>query len=383
MKFRRVLASFVMLIVLGALAQVNGTPTASFYQYDGRGTVRMLTNSAGAVTDEYEYDAFGNLISSTGSTPNAYLYRGEQFDSDLGLYYLRARWYNPVTGRFMTRDPYSGSIYDPASLHRYNYGRANPANYIDPSGRASIAEAMLTDAMIFTGEAAAVTALGYTVRCAYYAEASALDLVGQHMNQDITQFGMLFQGCAAQITVKQFLQDTAANMLFMGAFSMLGRGVGWLLEDAAEGSAPLLAEETASTPFQQIMSKLQGMDFSSPPNTALFYSGPGTGDIATALAEEKGLTTISSTQGGAYLESLDLYGPNSPVSESEAGQLWTYASSQFASGTSGDVLAILNNPSPARIYLSTEKPILLNNPTITSVTETSIPDLFIVSGNFH
>jgi len=180
-------------------------------------------------------DAFGNLIASTGSTPNAYLYRGERYDADLGLYYLRARWYNPVTGRFMTRDPNSGSIYDPASLHRYNYGRANPSNYIDPSGRASIAEAMLTDAMIFTGEAAAVTALGYAVRCAYYAEASALDLVGQHMNQDITQFGLLFQGCAAEITVKQFLQDTAANMLFMGAFSMLGRGIGWLLEDGEQG----------------------------------------------------------------------------------------------------------------------------------------------------
>ena len=119
---------------INELQTVNNTPTASFYQYDGRGTVRMLTNSAGAVTDTYEYDAFGNEIAHTGSTPNAYLYRGERYDSDLGLYYLRARWYNPVTGRFMTRDPYEGSIYDPASLHRYNYSRANPVNFIDPSG---------------------------------------------------------------------------------------------------------------------------------------------------------------------------------------------------------------------------------------------------------
>ena len=100
---------------INELQTVNNTPTASFYQYDGRGTVRMLTNSAGAVTDTYEYDAFGNEIAPTGSTPNAYLYRGERYDSDLGLYYLRARWYNPVTGRFMTRDPYEGSIYDPAA----------------------------------------------------------------------------------------------------------------------------------------------------------------------------------------------------------------------------------------------------------------------------
>jgi uncharacterized protein RhaS with RHS repeats len=51
-----------------------------------------------AVTDTYDYDAFGNKINSTGATPNNYLYRGEQFDPDLGLYYLRARYYNPLTG---------------------------------------------------------------------------------------------------------------------------------------------------------------------------------------------------------------------------------------------------------------------------------------------
>jgi RHS repeat-associated protein len=122
---------------ISELQTVNNAPTVSFYQYDGRGTVRMLTNSAGAVTDTYEYDAFGNLISKSGTTPNVYLYRGERYETDLGLYYLRARWYNPATGRFMTRDPYQGSVYDPASLHRYNYARANPANFIDPSGRLS------------------------------------------------------------------------------------------------------------------------------------------------------------------------------------------------------------------------------------------------------
>jgi uncharacterized protein RhaS with RHS repeats len=84
---------------------VNGAWTPSFYGYDGGGSVRQLTNSAGTVTDSYEYDAFGNKISSTGTTPNNYFYRGEQYDSDLGLYYLRARYYNPLTGRFLSRDP--------------------------------------------------------------------------------------------------------------------------------------------------------------------------------------------------------------------------------------------------------------------------------------
>jgi hypothetical protein len=72
----------------------NNTWTPSFYAQDGSGSVRRLTNSARAVTDTYDYDAFGNKINSTGTTTNNYLYRGEQYDSDLGLYYLRARYYN-------------------------------------------------------------------------------------------------------------------------------------------------------------------------------------------------------------------------------------------------------------------------------------------------
>ena len=73
---------------------------ATFYAYDGHGNVRFLTNESGQVTDTYVYDAFGTLITATGSTNNRYLYTGEQFDPNLGLYYLRARLMNPLTGRF-------------------------------------------------------------------------------------------------------------------------------------------------------------------------------------------------------------------------------------------------------------------------------------------
>jgi RHS repeat-associated protein len=62
-------------------------------------------------------------------------YRGEQYDSDLGLYYLRARYYNPQTGRFLSRDPEDGHINDPASLHKYLYANGDPVNALDPTGR--------------------------------------------------------------------------------------------------------------------------------------------------------------------------------------------------------------------------------------------------------
>ena len=74
---------------------VNNTWTPSFYEYDGMGSVRQLTNSAGAVTDTYEYDAFGNLLNKTGTTPNEMLYRGEQWDLDLGMGATQYLCFNP------------------------------------------------------------------------------------------------------------------------------------------------------------------------------------------------------------------------------------------------------------------------------------------------
>ena len=115
---------------------VSGVWTPSFYGYDGGGNVRQLTNSAGTVTDTYEYDAFGNSFTKQGTTPNVYLYRGEQYDPGLGLYYLRARYYNPVTGRFMSRDPEDHALAKPNGLHKYLYANGDPLNRVDPSGRA-------------------------------------------------------------------------------------------------------------------------------------------------------------------------------------------------------------------------------------------------------
>lgn len=114
--------------------KLNGTWKASFYGYDGHGSVRQLTNSAGAVTDTYDYDAFGNLINSTGTTPNNYLFAGEQYDGALGLYYNRARYLNTTTGRFWSVDTYEGDPESPPSLHKYIYAGDNPIDRVDRSG---------------------------------------------------------------------------------------------------------------------------------------------------------------------------------------------------------------------------------------------------------
>jgi len=106
----------------------------SFYQYDGRGSVRQLTDATATVTDAYDYDSFGNLIYRTGTTPNDYLFNGEQFDANLGFYYLRARYLNPQFGRFVSMDSFEGVMSDPMSLHKYLYANADPINRSDPTG---------------------------------------------------------------------------------------------------------------------------------------------------------------------------------------------------------------------------------------------------------
>ncbi len=97
--------------------------------------MRQLTNSSGVVTDTFSYDGFGVTLTRTGTTPNVYMYRGEQYDPDLGLYYLRARYYNSLTGRFLSRDPENGRRSDPDSLHKYLYAGGDPVNASDPTGR--------------------------------------------------------------------------------------------------------------------------------------------------------------------------------------------------------------------------------------------------------
>ena len=121
-----------------------------FYGYDGHGSVRYLTDVTGSITDTYDFDSHGILINQTGSTPNNYLYAGEQFDHDLGLYYNRARYLDVNRSRFWSQDEYEGTNEEPQSLHKYLYAHNDPVNKIDPSGNGIIAIVALT-ALVLAG----------------------------------------------------------------------------------------------------------------------------------------------------------------------------------------------------------------------------------------
>ena len=104
------------------------------YHGDGLGSIRHLTNEDGLATDRFVYEAYGLLEHREGTSPNNFRYTGEQYDPNLGFYYLRARYYNPATGRFPTMDTYQGRIHEPQTLHKYLYVHADPVNGTDPTG---------------------------------------------------------------------------------------------------------------------------------------------------------------------------------------------------------------------------------------------------------
>jgi RHS repeat-associated protein len=116
------------------LSQRAADGTTHWFGYDGHGSVRYLANSSGAITDRYDYDAWGVPVYTNGTTTNLYRYAGEQFDPDLGLYYLRARYLNPAQGRFIGMDPSFGILENPAEFHEFLYAQGDPVNGSDPTG---------------------------------------------------------------------------------------------------------------------------------------------------------------------------------------------------------------------------------------------------------
>ena len=105
-----------------------------YYHADGLGSIRVLTDESGNITDSYTYTAFGEELSHVGTDVQPYQFAGEPFDPNIGFHYNRARWLDPTVGRFVSSDGFMGIASDPLSLHKYSYARFNPANNVDSSG---------------------------------------------------------------------------------------------------------------------------------------------------------------------------------------------------------------------------------------------------------
>ena len=118
--------------------QVNGT--YYYYLYNGHGDVIQVIDEAGNTVNSYSYDEWGNILSSQEQIVNPMKYAGEYYDEETGLYYLRARYYDPTIGRFISKDSYEGDITNPLSINPYTYCSSNPINRWDPSGHFDVVQ---------------------------------------------------------------------------------------------------------------------------------------------------------------------------------------------------------------------------------------------------
>jgi hypothetical protein len=144
-------------------------------------------------------------------------------------------------------------------------------------------------------------------------------------------------------------------------------GITPVAEDAVVGCS-VAAERAYGPTFKGLLSDIRAADFSTPKNGAVFWTGFREGNQARAMqwASQNGKLTIETTPGGRWLESLDLYGPNSRVSIAEADNLWRAASAQYARGASGQINAFtvgapLNR---ANAYYGVELPKLTASPNV-------------------
>jgi|GEM_PF-2400501 len=116
--------SFCMIEAAGSYA---GT---YYYHFDALGSVVALSDADGDTVQVYEYDVYGQVAASDPNHPNRFLFTGREFDKETGLYYYRARYYNPTIGRFLQTDPIGYA--DGMGWH--GYCGNSPVNFADPTG---------------------------------------------------------------------------------------------------------------------------------------------------------------------------------------------------------------------------------------------------------
>ena len=103
----------------------------TYYYHDSNlGNVNQITDSSGAVVQTYDYDAFGNITNQTGSLTTKYAYKTKEYSPETGLIFFGARYYNPLIGRFITKDPLGMGD----GPNQYIYCWNDPVNKIDPWG---------------------------------------------------------------------------------------------------------------------------------------------------------------------------------------------------------------------------------------------------------
>jgi RHS repeat-associated protein len=403
-----------------------------------------------------------------GDSANRFGFTGHELDSESGLYYAKARYYDPFVGLFLSEDPLLGDPLTPLSLHRYLYAYQNPLVYIDPDGEESIstlidqaaedcgvlgcagyallkglyhvatagfatvhdpiadardAGRVTTDQYLKygVGGGLAVTAVstvtaraggalvaGTTGLAGRTATSAVVGALSASAEDAVSQGSFIGSGLQGEFSLSQNLKVAGTGAAIGGTSAGVGhvaasRRVRHTQEvEIQEGSQYPGTEITESVPnslapkvtaasddllpilnrdfipngtiVELITQEANRRGFTTARNQAIFWSGLGRDGAAKLkpFVRVYGGTPVELTPGGAYLHDLALFGPDSPVTISEAMQIWANASRQFARGASGQVRTVIGPVKPSSIYRTVELPELRMNPNVIGIDEVPI-----------
>lgn len=177
-----------------------GTGAQYYYHADGEGSIRMLSDATGVVANRYDYDSFGRRLAVVESLPlQPYGWKGREWVPGPDIYYNRARFYDPVLGRFLAQDPLG---YGGGDINLYSFAWNNPKNWSDPNGWSPVAAyAVLTGVALPAAPAMAL--LGCKLSQVF--ASLALDVAGYTNVHGVA-------GCWANGTPPQSLPATSAGV---------------------------------------------------------------------------------------------------------------------------------------------------------------------------
>jgi RHS repeat-associated protein len=390
---------------------------------DFRGNILgVVTNSVAVSWNQSRPTGYGAVpnyrpapLANGANIAQASAWRGHWSDIT-GYNQIGLRPYDPVSGRWLTFD----SVWNERDPNYFSFSGGDPVNAFDHDGRMS-----KTDYQTFSDQFGAYEdsggagglggfysqsgALQYYFNgrswdsFSYNDRMNAMELVAGGKFQDESMFGSDSSGpsrsagseIANAVWNTDLLQESwdewqnrdfstgigtataitaGAGLVFGGAdavvnsIPILGTGKA-VLEDAGKAGlksvAKIFGKDAAEGGlYEQTLAKVDSLNFTTPKDSALFYSGPGNRAFAMQLADDTGRFTIDSTPGGQYLNSLKLY---DTLPQAQADAIWTKASQAYVNGASGEVNAYINGASLNRVYFSTELPALMRNANVTTI----------------
>ena len=248
----------------------------------------------------------------------------------------------------------------------------NPVNYFDPDGRlATTAGLDESDANRSVGVFQGLCAQGVALHDAPESIADWLCGGGDcqptrgTMTDAINAYGESLLG-ATDPSIHEQMEGQLLSYLIT-TLAIPGAGEEEMETGASASWLNNIRTTTAEeeTAFTSTLNKVGTLDFSTPANGAVFYSGPGQGASAAAFAERTGAMTIEMTPGGQQLMTDPVFQSLSP---GQQYQVWQAASTPFAQGASGSVNAFINGASATGTFRTIEEPILILNPNVFNYT---------------